>query len=683
MAQTQYIPIEILAGVEAVTDETNQSTQHYVASDKIRFVGGIPEKIGGWDILDPTGNVPIIGIPRNIYSFVLANGIRYLLATNTSLYSLVGQSLLNVTPVITSGTVLTDPFSTYYGTLVNNPLATVINTSQITVTDAAHKNQVGDAVKLSGSSTVNGISSTLINDTQVVTSVSANSWTFSVPALATSTGSGGGASVVRATEIITVTQTAHGYSEGYNVIFSGATHTGNNIGGIPIAEFNTFYQIRNVSVNSYDIQFPTFATSAAGPTGGTVTVKPQIPIGLASATTGSGYGMGLYGIGLYGTALMATTPTPPRIWSFDRFGSYVVFTPGTQTGLYSWDGTLATLPALVTNAPTAINYTFVSDNICTVLGPGGIGNKIQWSDQGNLTVWAPDTDNQAGDIIQQDADTFISHAPIQGANILFTKTKCYIYRYIGSPFIYSVTFLENKGLIAQNARISIDGVVYWMGPKNFYRYNGGNVNVIPSNSKAETTLKKYIFNNLSTSQQDKIFVWFNEKFNEIWFHYPSVNADEPDTIARVNLNDFTWSPDTMQRSAAEYPTPLQLLPYAMDESANIYRHENGYNDVNSPLTWSVSTRFILNQKENTEVCRLIPDNLQTTGNITVTVNLKQYPNSSVTTSAASPMTITPTTMSLEYRSQARYRQYILSGSELNQFWRGGSWQEEVQPGTPR
>lgn len=676
-------PIEIVAGVEADTDETNQATPHYVASDKIRFVDGIPEKIGGWDILDPIGNEPIVGTPRNIYSFTLGNIIRYLLATNTSLYSLIGQQLTNITPVITSGTVLTDPFSTYYGTLANNPISTVIGTSEITVLDTAHRNIVGDLVKLSGATTTNGILNTLINANQVVTSVSTNSWTFSVSANATSTGSGGGASVVRATEIVKVDQTAHGYFEGENVILSGATHTGNNIGGIPIADFNTFFQIRNVATNSYDIQMPTFATSAAGPTGGTVTVKPQIAVGLASATTGAGYGMGPYGIGLYGTALMASSPTPPRIWSFDRFGSYVVMTPGDQLGLYSWNGSISTLPALVTNAPTAINYTFVSDNICTVLGAAGVGNNIQWSDQGNLTIWVDDTDNQAGNITQQDADTFISHAPIQGANVLFTKTKSYIYKYIGAPFTYSVTFLDNKGLIARNARISINGVVIWMGPKNFYMYKGGNVTVIPSNTKAETTLKKYIFNNLSSSQQDKIFCWFNEKFNEVWFHYPSTMANEPDTVARVNLNDFTWSPDTMQRSAAEYPYPLQLFPYAADMSGNIYRHENGYDNAGEAMTWSLSTRYILGGKDNTDVMALIPDNIQTAGDITVIVNLKQYPNGPASNPPNTPFTIATDTIRLEYRSQSRYRQYVLGGSALGQFWRGGSYQEEIQKGTPR
>ena len=45
---TQLRPIEVVAGVQPDTDRTATSTQHYVASDKIRFVDGVPEKIGGF-----------------------------------------------------------------------------------------------------------------------------------------------------------------------------------------------------------------------------------------------------------------------------------------------------------------------------------------------------------------------------------------------------------------------------------------------------------------------------------------------------------------------------------------------------------------------------------------------------------------------------------------------------------
>lgn len=677
-----YQPIEIIAGVQPSTDNTNQATVHYVASDKVRFVDGLPEKIGGWDTLDPTGNTPILGTPRNIYSFILTNIIRYLLATNTSLYSLVGQQLINITPVITSGTALTNPFATYYGTLVNNPLTTTNGTGTIVVTDAAHRLQVGDAVKLSGATTTNGISSTLINVIQTVTAITTNTWTFTTAGVANASSAGGGASVVRATMIVGVTQAAHGYSNGWNVQYTGVVEVG-GIGGIATSFFNSFFQIRNVATNSYDIILPAFATSSASSKGGTPNVYPQIPIGLVSATTGAGYGMGLYGAGLYGTALPGYVATPPRIWSFDRFGAYVVLTPGDQLGLYYWTGSISTLPVLVTNAPTAINYTFVSDNICTVLGPGGSGNTIQWSDIGNLTVWAPDSTNQAGSIQIQASDDFISHTPIEAANILHTKTRCYIYRYINLPNVYQITFLDNKGLIARNARISVAGIAIWMGPKNFYMYAGGNVKIIPANSNPETTLKKYIFNNLNPAQLDKIFCWYNEKFNEVWFHYPTGSNVECDSVARVNLNDFTWSPDTMQRCAGEYPIPLQQLPYLMDEDTNILRHENGYNDSGEALTWTISTRYFLNGNFQTELGAIIPDNICNTGDMTITFNHKPYAQSIPVVDAHSPMTIDGTTTRLQFRTQSRYWQYTLSGSALNQFWRAGEYQQEVQKGTPR
>ncbi len=682
MAGSDFIPIDITPGVMPSTDNTPQATSHYVMTDKIRFVNGFPEKIGGWDTLDLEYNTPLIGCFRSIFSFTLGNLARYILASNTSLYSVIGQQQQNITPVTTTPETLTNPFATYYDTLASNPLTTTIGTGDITVADTAHKNKVGDTVKLSGAATVNGITDTLINTNQVVTSISTNAWTFSVNGTASASGAGGGAAVVRATKIITVTDAANGFSEGWNIDISGATEAGNVIGGIPIAEVNTHHQIRNVAAGSYDIYVSSFATSSVSGKGNSVDVYPQIDEGLCSSTIGQGYGLGRYGVGRYGVSKMASTPTPARIWSFDRFGNLVVMTPGDQQGVYSWDGNTSGLPEMVTNAPTAVNYVFVSDNIVVTLGAAGVGNRIKWSDQGDEETWTSTAQNQAGEDDIEGADTFLSHASLRGYNLIFTATKVYTFRYINKPLIWETKLLDGAhGLIARNARVVVGGKAYWMGIDNFYMHGGGNVEVIPSNSDKETTIKNYVYNNLSSSQQEKCFAWFNEKFNEIWFHYPSMEATECDRVARYNVLDQTWCPDTMQRNAAEYPTTLQSLPYLIDDEANILRHENGYNDNGAALEWSISSPYFNSGTFKGIIDSLIPDNIQTAGSISIVVNSKNYPNSTPESTDAFP--VTTSTEKIVFRDQGRYFQYVLSGSALNQFWRAGAWMVGIKQGSRR
>jgi len=678
--QSVQNPIIILPGVEPSTDNTGVATEHYTDADKIRFVGGKPEKIGGWQLLTLEYNTTILGCCRNIYSFVLDNIVRYILGTNTSLYSIIASQHINITPVETTADALTDPFATNYGTLSNNPIATTVGTGNITVTDTAHKLRVGDPVKLSGASTTNGITNTLLNATHTITAVTTDTYSFVVNGTASSTGSGGGASVVRSTKIISVTHATHGYSEGWNIEVDGATETGNNIGGIPIAEVNAPHQIRNVTTNAYDIICSTFATSSVSSQGNAVDIYPQIAEGACDSTIGQGYGMGRYGVGAYGVSKVGSTPTQPRIWSFDRFGDFVLLTPGNQTGVYSWDGSTSTLPALVSGAPTAVNYVFVTDNIVVTLGASDVANRIKWSDQGGLTTWTATAENQAGEDDIEGADRFISHAGLKGINLIYTRSKVYTFRYIKKPLVFETKLLEDKdGLIAQNARIVIGGTAYWMGNNNFYYYRGGNVEVIPSNSGYETTLKEYIFGNLNVAQKDKIFCWYNPKFNEIWWHYPSEDAEEPNKVARLNIKDFTWTPDTFERTAAEYPIVHQVYPYLADHDGNIYLHENGYNEGEEPMAFTLKSPVFNIDINVTAITGLLPDNILTDEtSLEVNIYLKKYPQSTPVLLAASPQEVTSATEILVFKSSARFWQYEITGEELGQFWRAGQWFEEIQ-----
>ena len=83
-------PIQVLAGVEPVTDKPSASTEHYVSAKHIRFVDGFPEKIGGWEALSFDNSDVIEGTVRSIFSYKLNGYVRYQLGTNTKLYDIFG-----------------------------------------------------------------------------------------------------------------------------------------------------------------------------------------------------------------------------------------------------------------------------------------------------------------------------------------------------------------------------------------------------------------------------------------------------------------------------------------------------------------------------------------------------------------------------------------------------------------
>lgn len=667
-----YRDLPITPGVEPAADSTPNSTQHFTDALAIRFVDGRPQKIGGWsEITFDNGNI-IQGSVRNIFSYVLGGNVRYLIGTNLNLYDVNGSTLTNITPLTVTTIPISNSITNSFATLGSNPITTVLNSNIITIADTATKVRIGDSVTLSGATTTNGIPNTEINAEHFVRTQTTDSYTVNCTSNATSSGSGGGASVVQATGIITITQTAHGFAEGSRVkiLASGA------VGGVLAADINMEQIIRNVTTNTYDIYTLGLATSHVSAGGGTdTTVQGEIPSGNSDATFGAGYGLGEYGIGLYGTPKTASTFTLPRIWSFDRFGDNILINPGQQTGVYTWDGNVLVAPVLVENAPTEVNYVFESNEIVVTFGAGQ-GNSITWSDQGDSTDWTPLITNQAGQDNIEGSDTFIATAKLIGINLLFTNNSVYTFQYIGlsSGLIWQTNLIEEgPGLIAQNAIAIHAGIAYWQGQKNFYMYRGLGIEIIPSNTGLQTTMRRTIFDNINVSQISKSFAWYNKQYNEIWFHSPSSTSNECDRLARLNLADYSWVPDTMDRTAGESPVVLSN-PYLSDAESNVYIHENGHDANGSPLPFSLTGPYLFSGLERVKLGGVVPDSIQT-GNITVSLNIKNYAQETPVTQYTE--VITPDTAFMDWQTEARYWQYTISGNDLGQDWKAGSWQEKV------
>jgi hypothetical protein len=676
---SEYRPIDVLPGVQPIEDETNLATRHYTSADKIRFVNGKPQKIGGWKITSFDFGDAIVGYARSFFSDFINGKVYGALGTHSRLYSIIGSRLINITPFQTSSTTAANSLDTHYDTLGNNPFAAVDGQTVVTVTDAkASKFKAGDTVTFSGATGFAGILAAALNTNHIVRSVGTGTYTIALSSAATSTASGGGASVVRTSGLVTVNKAAHGLSNGDRVKISGAAA----FGGITTGNINLEHIIRNVATDAFDVMTAGTATSSVSAAGGASTVYfPPIPAGLIDESAVQGYGAGLYGVGLYGTALVSgDARIPPRIWFFDRYADTIIGTPGNQTGVYQWDGNTATAPTLIANAPTAVNYAFVSDDIIVTLGAGGVENRIFASDRTDITVWTSSSTNTVYDDDVEGAGRLISHAQLDGYNLLFTENKTYTFRYIGLPAVWEIRTLDDKiGLIAPMARISINGVVYWMGKDNFYMYSGGAVEVIPSNSQNQCTCLRYIFDNINRGQKSKIFCWFNKKYQEIWWHYPTTTS-ECTHLVRFNIHDRTWTPDTMARTAAEYPNVTLDVPYLFNITT-AYTHENGTDDNTSSLPFSLVSDKRYYGKDTTNVNAVIPDSRQL-GPINLNIKGWLFPQSTRTMFNRN-YTINPTKDLVDGANNARIIQYTWTGNTLGQYWEMGEWLEDVQKGAGR
>lgn len=674
-------PIETMAGVRPLTEGTALTTEHYIDSQGIRFFNGKPQKIGGFESLDFDGSNSITGVARSLFSTILNGVVQTMIGTNTRLYSLSGSTLTNVNPLKTSSTAAANSLTTLYGTLANNPITTINGNKVLTIADtAAVRMRAGDTVTLSGAATTNGVPDTDINSAQIVRSVATNglSFTIIVNTAATSSGSGGGASVLRKSGLINLAKASHGLTNGERVKIAGAA----TFGGVTDVQINLEFIIRNVAAGSFDFMTAGTATSSASAGGGAATVYyPQIDSGLLNETAGQGYGMGKYGVGAYGTSLLSSTAIAlVRTWFFtERFSSVIMMTAGNQTGIYEWGGAVSAAPVLVTNAPTAINYAFVSNNILVTFGAQGVENRIKTSDIDDRTNWTSSSTNQVFVDDVEGAGRLLSHLSVKGVNLIFTSNQTRTFRYIGGQAVWEIKVLDSGiGILSPMARCEAGGIGFWVGADNFYMWRGGVVEVVPANSQAQTTLLKYIFENINRAQLSKNFMWHNKKFNEVQFHYADADNNEPNRIARLNLHDFSWCPDIIDRTAAEYPNISLQYPRLVDSAGILYRHEKGVDADGAALPWSLTTNDKVAGKNNATIVSAVPDSTQT-GNINVNITGRRFPQS-VNSTMNEDYIVSPTTERVPTKNSARLWRYTFSGEAIGQEWAMGQWFEELQEG---
>ena len=160
----------------------NRETTRYAAEegwfdcDKVRFRGGLPEKIGGWQ---PLSNYTFLGLCRSLHSWVTLSNQKLLgVGTNLKFYLEKGGLYYDITPERTpSGVSLTNPFATTSGS------------TTVTVTDANGGYVNGDFVTFSGASAVGGLT---LNGEFQITYLTGNTYTIESATAASSSATGGG-----------------------------------------------------------------------------------------------------------------------------------------------------------------------------------------------------------------------------------------------------------------------------------------------------------------------------------------------------------------------------------------------------------------------------------------------------------------------------------------------------------
>ena len=699
----------------------------WVDSDNVRFRYGLPEKVGGWQsLLTDT----LVGIARKQHAFVDQDGNRYVaIGTDKFLIIYFEGQFFDISPLATA---ISGATFTFNGT-----------TSVTLTTSAAHNINVGDIIRLTGTTLpggTTGVTTATFDDTNFQVLSVPTSTTLTIQAATAGSASSGGSVTINPFEVVGPAAQSYGY--GYGVGNYGGTITGaaqSTLDGALAADTNgnngSATQIRLASTTGFPATGGTIAVGSelityTGVAGAELTGISRAQKGTSSAihNTGATVTNATEFTG-WGDAVDAGTITlEPGLWSLSNFGDVLVATIGNGK-TFTWDSSIAarlstrasttTSGFQTTNNPTATRTTLISPTTRHLIHFGTettIGNPttqddmfIRFSEDENINAYVPEATNTAGTQRIQDG-TKIVGALVAKENILvWTDNALYTMKFVGAPFTFGFEQVgTNCGLIGKNAAIEIDGVAYWMGNNGFFSFDG-TVNTLPC------SVEDYVYDDVDTTKGQQVNAGINNLFTEVTWWYPTSgsefnnryvvfnygqnNAQLPmgNWYTGVNTNSIrtTWIDSLV------YPKPYATafnssntgtFPVVQGETglgqSVLFEHETGTDQVNPDGSVTTLTSFIQSfsfslQPDQAEVFlamrRFLPNFKVLTGNNQVTLSIKDFPSQDDIETALSPFIINSSTLKVDTRARGRYANIKIENTGVGESWRFGTFQVDIQP----
>ena len=723
-------------GINKQISETTAEGQ-WVNCDNARFRYGVPEKIGGWNQLGNVNQNELTGAGRGLHHFINSLSRKYaIIGTNRILYAFSGGIFYDIHP-IQSTTTLTSAFTTTNGSptvtityssahglapgdiLLMSSFSTITNSNysasdfddkkfmvattptNTTATITMPSNESGSGATTSGGITIEkyytvgpavqakgfgyGLGSWGGEDGSAITT------TLNGALLDDTAGTGGSGTS------ITLTSTTNFPDSGTNFIQVGTEEisytgvSGNDLTGITRA-------VRG-------------STRAAHSDGATVTNSSDYVA--------------------WGEAASGDLVLDPGMWSIDNFGDKAICLIH-DGPVFSWDSSLSnatsTRATIISGAPTASRHMVVSTpdrhlvffgTETTIGTPSTQDNMfIRFSDQEDINTYVPTATNTAG--TQRLADGSQIMGAIRGRDAIYvwTDTALFTQRFVGQPFTFAFAQVgTNCGLVGQNACVEVDGAAYWMSENGFFRY-AGRLESLPC------LVEDFVYDDINlASGNQMVSAGLNNLFGEVMWFYPSASSSVVNK--QVTYNYFDSSPQrpvwtigtlarTMWRDSAVFGLPHALeYDASTDTSFDVvgntegrtayYEHETGTDQNKNGTITAITANIESGDFDITQaraqgtgqatgvatfrgdgefimkIRRFVPDFINQTGTTRITLQLKNYPNSSQASSPLGPFDITSSTTKIDTRARARAIALKIENTGTSQSWRIGTFRLDTQP----
>lgn len=656
-------------------------------SQLIRFVpdrtlGGLVQKLGGWTKFFPD---TIGSIVRCLWAWEDTNANSYLAIGAEGIAAGGGQAL----EVINSGVEIDITPQTVESDAVVD-FSTTSGSSTVTVIDANFTVDAYDVVNIQTQVSVGGL---ILFGQYAVTPVSSTSYTIEArdalgsPSFATSTVSNGGAvpeyDTTSGSDFVDVTLADHGYVAGSTFTALVAT----SVGGVTIYGNYTVISVTSSSV--FTISASTQATSTANALENNGDVHFLYLNGVGPVPSGSGFGVGGFGVGGFGSGIAPSpdlgTPINAVDWTIDNWGEILISCP-LNGPIYQWNPSSGDLIAIaIANAPPVNAGMFVAMPQRQIIAWGstftGIGDPllIRWCDVNDYDSWIALITNQAGSYRIPKGSRIVQciQGPQQG--LIWTDLGVWAMQYSGPPYVYQFNELGTGcGLIGRKAAGSMNGIVYWMGQSQFFRLAGNGVEPI------RCPVWDVIFQDLDTSNLDKIRIAPNSRFGEITWYYPtSSNGGEVSHYVKYNTILDQWDFGELARTAWINESVLGP-PIGAAPNQYIYQHETSTDADGSPMVSSFQTGYFAMTEADVKmfIDQIWPDMKwgyyggTQDANVNITFYVTDYAGQTPT--QYGPYTMTQNTTFITPRFRGRLVSIKIESSDIGTFWRLGNIRYRLQ-----
>ena len=717
--------IQFAPGFNKQITETTAENQ-WVDGDNVRFRYGTPEKIGGWAQL---GESKMTGSARALFHLVNKSGNKYsIIGTNRILYAYTGGVFYDIHP-IKSTTTLSNAFSTTNGS------------KTVTITfSTAHNINVNDVILLDNFTAITGsnYTSTDFDDKKFMVTSRVNDTVITITMPSAETGSGATTSGgIRIQHYYPVGPAEQLPGFGWGLGQYGGTVTGeatttlvNGINavqttGIILTDASQFPAAGTnfVQIGTEELSYTGISSNQlTGVTRGVRNTTAAIHNAGVTVTNSSDYIA-------WGEAASGDLVIDPGLWSLDGFGTKVIALIH-NAQVFEWDSNLSnavtTRATIISGAPTASRDMLVStpDRHLVFFGTElTIGDPttqdemfIRFSNQEDINTYQPTAVNTAGTQRLADGSKIVGAVRGRDATYVWTDTSLFTMRFIGQPFTFGFQQVgTNCGLIGQNAALEVDGAAYWMSENGFFKYSGSLQTML-------CLVEDFVFDDLNTTANQLINVGLNNLFGEITWFYCTSSSTIVNRCVTYNYLDSrperpVWTTGSLARGSwtdsSVFGLPHATSFNASDNSSydvigntdgtSIYfEHEKGTDQVASGTVTAITsniesgdfdiTQARTSQGQQTGVAtfkgdgeyimkirRFIPDFLSQTGDTQVTLQLRDYPNNSQSSSPLGPFTITSSTDKVDTRARARAIALKVANTGVSQSWKLGTFRLDTQP----